>query len=263
MQRSVLVGLFALAGCDRVFNLEDVHGALDPDALDPDARTGYAGAVLADHPVAYWRLGLASAASAVDETPNGNVGSFNGGVTVGALGAVVGDPDTAMTFNGVDAYVAMGDRLSFEGRAPFTVELWARPTEHHAYLGLVSKTDEDAGGFTRKGYHLYSQYQYVGAERNDGMTSQAVSVPKLPLSVWSYVVMTYDGTTLSFYIDATLKGSDATDVAMPPTNNTFAIGARNGGAHSWFFGDIDEVAIYDYALAAPQIENHRRVALGQ
>src|SRR6476661_1044265 len=102
----------------------------DTPAMLIDARTDYAQAVLADLPIAYWRLGSGSLASAPDETGNGNVGTFNGGVAPGGAGALVAFDDGATTFDGVDDSITMGDRLSFEGRAPFSVEAWVRPTTH-------------------------------------------------------------------------------------------------------------------------------------
>lgn len=254
--------MLALAGCDGVFGLEHLEPSKRPDAPSPDARTAYAAAVLADEPVAYWRLGTASTTTAVDETGHGNTGTFGGGAAPGESGALVGDPDPAVLFDGVDDRVTMGDRLSFEGTAMFTIEAWVKPTMHAAYLGVVSKADEDAGGFTRTGYHLYSQYMAAGFERSDGVTNQDVRTGALPLDTWSYVVVTYDGLTLSLYVDGTFQMSSEQLLSIPKTSASFTIGARNGGSQLFFMGAIDEVAIYDRPLGPAAIDAHRRAALG-
>ena len=56
--------------------------------------------------VAYWRLGESSGNVAVDETGNYN-GTYVGTPTLGVDGLLVGDADTAVTFDGVNDYVEM------------------------------------------------------------------------------------------------------------------------------------------------------------
>ena len=88
--------MLGLTGCHLAFELAPPIDAPMSDApMSDDAQVDYAAAVLADGPVAYWRLGAGSA-SAVDVTGNGNTGTFLGGVEPGAPGALVGDPDVAM-----------------------------------------------------------------------------------------------------------------------------------------------------------------------
>ena len=244
-----------LSACDRVFGLDDVHA--------PDARTGYSAVVLADQPAAYWRLGIASTMTAIDETGNGNTGMFLGGASPGAAGAIIGDNDTAVMFDGVDDCVSMGNRLSFEARALYSLEAWVKPTMNASYAGVISKAEENGAGTVRKGYKVFSDSSAVGSERSDGTFVQDARTGKLPLDAWSYVVVTYNGTDLTLYIDGVFQTTTPHQIAIPATSTAFAIGGRNGCAHSFFIGALDEVAVYDYALEPAQIENHRRVALGQ
>ena len=57
----------------------------------------YRAAVLADSPLAYWRLGETSGTVAHDETGNGHDGTYVGGVTLGQPGALTGDANTAVS----------------------------------------------------------------------------------------------------------------------------------------------------------------------
>ena len=252
----------ALSGCHLVFELEP-----GPDApMSDDARTGYAAAVLADAPVAYWRLGTASDVVAVDETGNGNTGTYVGNVLPGAPGALIGDADSATEFDGDDDTITMGDRLSFKDSEAFTIEAWVRPTAHAAnYAGIVSKTDEQNGGATVSGYHLFDQFSKFGCERANGTLSHKAETTELTVNRWTHVAATFDGTELSLYVDAVLQDSSIapTPISIPGTSKPFAIGARNGGTWLMFTGSIDEVAIYDHALEMSQLENHRRVAFGE
>src|SRR5215831_14920886 len=63
--------------------------------------SAYSSAVLADHPVAYYRLGETSGTTAVDSSGNGSNGTYVGGVALGQPGALLpGDTDPAAGFNG-------------------------------------------------------------------------------------------------------------------------------------------------------------------
>lgn len=254
--------LFALSACDRVFQLDDIRS--DATAIPIDARAGYAGVVLADGAAAYWRLGAASGLAAIDETGNGNVGTLLGGLVPGVDGPLVADDDGAFAFDGVDDAITMGDRLEFAGVAAFTVEAWVRPSAHANYLGVVSKSDEDSGGVNKIGYILYDQYQVFGFDRiSDTDTQYVRTTSALPLDQWAYAAVTFDGATLALHIDGALQTTDPNTVPLPATTKPFTIGARNGGEFLYYAGSIDEVAVYDHALEATQIENHRRVALAQ
>jgi hypothetical protein len=244
-----------LGACDRVLGLTK-------QPPPPDAAVGYVGAVLADMPLAYWRLGSPGAAN--DESGNGNTGMLMGNVATGEPGALLTDADTAMRFDGVDDTVNFGDRLAFLGSAPFTIEMWVKPKSHAVnYGGVLSKTDEDPGGSNKVGYMIYDHPTSFGVERHEAGNSQAARTGPLPLDVWAYVVATYDGTTLALYVDGTLKTSDMTRVSIPPTTKPLVLGARNGGLFLRYAGALDEVALYDHALSLERIDAHRRAALEQ
>ena len=61
----------------------------------------YADVVNSLNPVAYWRLGESSGTVAVDETGNYN-GTYVGSPTLGVDGLLLGDTNTAVSFDGVD-----------------------------------------------------------------------------------------------------------------------------------------------------------------
>ncbi|NOX55975.1 MAG: tandem-95 repeat protein, partial [Planctomycetes bacterium] len=77
-----------------------VPGVLANDS-DVDGRKSYSEIVLADGPLAYWRLGESSGPPFVDATGNGrNLTSVSGNPEYGQPGAIMGDPDTAIRFDG-------------------------------------------------------------------------------------------------------------------------------------------------------------------
>ena len=59
--------------------------------------SAYRDTVLADHPISYWRLDETSGTTATD-VQLANTGAYVGSPTLGQPGAIVGDPDTAVSF---------------------------------------------------------------------------------------------------------------------------------------------------------------------
>jgi|GEM_PF-3913207 len=71
---------------------------------------------------------------------------------------------------------------------------------------------------------------------------------------WHYLVGTYDGTTISLYIDGKLDASSTTKVGTLVSDSTsnFEIGARNGTT-LLFQGILDATAVFARALTASEI----------
>ena len=87
----------------------------------------YSAAVLADGPLAYYRLGDSSGTTMTDSSGNGRNGTYAGSPTLGAPGLVIGDTDTAVTFNGTSqqAQVPYG---SWMNTTSLTLEAIIKPT---------------------------------------------------------------------------------------------------------------------------------------
>lgn len=258
----VCVGIVALGACDLVFPL-DVPPA-DAPLLDVsiDAPRTYAEIVLADHPLSYWRLGD-SGAIAKDEM-SVSPGTYRGAIDH-TLGALAGDLDQAATFDGTTYVEVGGNRLDFLATSPFTIEAWVNPKQLIGFAGVVSRDEEASGGNQpHRGYHLYSDVGTVGFERaNNASVQDAHRTTPLPVNTWSYVVVTFDGSALTLYVDAGMVvTSSAPLTPIPMTTGPFLIGARADGTIQRFVGAIDEVALYDHALTPQQIDHHHAVGLG-
>jgi hypothetical protein len=73
---------------------------------------------------------------------------------------------------------------------------------------------------------------------------------------WHSIVVTWSTSVgAKIYIDGTLRGTDTTNIGtLNSSTEDFLIGARNTASPTKFFnGQIDGVAIFDYALSASQI----------
>ena len=178
-----------------------------------DAVTSsYADEVLADSPVGYWRLGETSGTAAADSSPNGLGGVYTNGVALGVGGALNGDPNAAVRFDGTNDLVTMGDPASGAldfGASDFTVEAWVATTDITDRTIVGKKTSgsswwqvtvtDDAGHEGR-----------IRAQIRAGSTRTAYSLGRVDDGAWHHVVVRVDRDSgISFFVDGVASGSKA------------------------------------------------------
>lgn len=103
-------------------------------------QSTYAQSVLADGPLAYWRLGETSGTVAVNATGHGYVGTYTGTVTVGQAGTLTGDGNTAALFDGSNGYLGMPHTAPLQATIAMTAKVQMKKTVDRAYEWLVAKT---------------------------------------------------------------------------------------------------------------------------
>jgi hypothetical protein len=92
----------------------------------------------------------------------------------------------------------------------------------------------------------------AGGGTFDGTIQEASSGTAVPVDRWSDVAVTYDGDTVRLYINAHQVASRAASGAIQISRNPLWIGGNQPyGEH--FTGLIDEVRVYDRALAPAEI----------
>lgn len=218
----------------------------------------YSATVLADGPIAYWRLDDTTTAIAKDSSGHGHDGSYQGGVTFGATG-IPGDGDTAVSFDGTGQMtVSLPSAFDFAGNVPYSIELWAMPASGPTSMGLVGKSTygADAGGYS--GWYLAcASDDTIDSWRNNDETGNPAPAP----GVFLHIVSTYDGTNLSLYVNGQPFSSDPVPAPIAATNAPLIAGTVT----SWgtFVGVLDEIAIYDKALTQKQIATHYARGTGQ
>lgn len=213
---------------------------------------GYREVILGDAPMAYWRLGERTGTSAADETSHGYGGTYTGGYTLGAAGAIAGSADPAVALNGSTGHVALPALGSL---STWTVEAWVKRSGSQgsftgllcdAYGGLVN-WGLFSNAFGADGTQVVGGY-FDGAWRTAGPAT-------LPDGAYAHVVCTCDGTTIRLY----LSGEQAATGACGSTPTSSGVGGYigadiNGNGH--FGGSVDEVAVYAAALSAATIRRH-------
>jgi hypothetical protein len=262
-----LLPLLPLSACNAVLGIDERSlrdaGAGDErvpaEASTPDSPTAqpspYAQAVLADAPVVYLRFGERSGAAAVDQAHHvdGVYPAF--GLTRGIEGALVGDTDTAVAFDGSsNVHVASG--TDFGGLAAFSIELWVKRANAGASAFVVDHETYNP----RQGWVLNLDGTQVGFERysTGGNASMNAPVSLLPEQQWHHVLGTWDGQVSRLFVDGRLSGEGgATTIALPSSGDGFSIGGQNcacTGNH--YVGALDELAIYDHVLTDERAKAH-------
>jgi hypothetical protein len=244
--------------------------AVDPYGTGPGASSGsvtptggattFAGAVLADGPVAYYRLGEGTGSLAADSSGNGNLGDYNSSTTTlgagGALGAPDTDPSTAITETnggGYDAFVGSGASNPLPtGSAARTLSAWIKPTDSgcRVFAGYGLETTDEAFGVGDACDGANSIY--VNGWSDDLEFPTTVNLHD---GNWHFIVVTYTAAgSVTVYVDGAAAGSSQT-IPQPlatPAGTALYIGAGEQGYSSWY-GGLQDLAVYPSALSASQV----------
>ncbi len=278
-----LLACFSAAGCWLTSSFDDLQGdagsVADADVVDASAETGgedggdagtsclastYVASVLADSPVAYYRLDESTGSTTAKDSTGTNDARYEGAVTLGVSGVLA--DDTAVSFDGTSGYVLGAATPAFLAKSPFTIEAWIKPSKiDGTYRGVVS--NENSSITDKDGYTLFVQTNdggpgNAGFERwQSGKSNQTLASP-IAVGSWTHLVATFDGNHLTVF----LNGAQIAQNTAPPVSilsgYTFAIGAMNAGATPTFFaGTIDEVAIYDHVVSSTCIAAHYHLAV--
>ncbi|HSO32003.1 MAG TPA: LamG domain-containing protein [Labilithrix sp.] len=258
----------ALSGGDGAAADASPEGAALPDARADAADAAdaagsrYRAAVLADSPLAYYRL------DDTGDIARDELGAHDGhikGTLAATAGALAGDANRAAAFDGA-SFVEIGDVFPFLGTASFSIEAWARPLAPASDPGcMVAKNVPTDGGSVADGYALFleSDSNQVTQARFHDSVEDGATGPVIEAGKFAHVVSTYDGTTIRLYVDGekVTELTSTSNLAVVPRPLT--LGASRGGAYCYFRGALDEIAIYGSALPGDRIRAHHDAGLGK
>jgi hypothetical protein len=238
----------------------DVSDPITITAQSSGGSPTYSQAVLADSPLAYWRLGEASGTSAADASGNNRTGSYLNTPTLGAPGALSGDANTAVGFDGTNEYVNVPYSAALNPAA-FTVEAWAYVTGGQGtFRSLVTSRDYSPGN--ARGYILYAGNDNNWQLWTGNGSWTVVTGPAVVLNTWTHVVGTYDGSTARLYVNGALAASSGAGYLQNAARPLrIATGATDLTQPQYYLpGRVDEVAVYGSALSAVRVQAHYNAA---
>ncbi len=237
---------------DTLFGGEKVESVENVEAVDGNVQLEHGG-FDSSSTIALWHFDEGSGTTAYDETENDNDGTINGATwTTGKIGK-------ALSFDGVDDYVNIPNESNFDLSGSFSLESWIKTSQIGKVGGIVTK---HYSSDVRGSYCLY-------IESNNKITMMLVRSPNdrdvvladayVNDDKWHHLVGTYDGSSMSLYIDGVLDNSISAFGVAANTNDPVKIGACtsvSGGTSSSanFNGLIDDVAIYNRALTLQEVK---------
>jgi PKD repeat protein len=222
----------------------------------------YATAVLNDGAAGYWRLGETSG-SAQDWTSYA-AATVGGGVQRGQAGALFGDTNAAMTFDGTaSARVYSTRRVA--GPIRFSVEAWFKTgsTAGGKIVGFGSTSGTGDSG-------TVDRHVYMGADGRltFGVFPNAVRTVTSPAAynddAWHQVVASVGQRGMELYVDGNLVATNPDVTFAQPANGYWRIGGDTvtgwpEAAGSSFVGSIDEVSVYGRQLDPIDVLRHRSI----
>jgi hypothetical protein len=240
-----------------------------PDATTPDGGTdesgsdaapseagptsAYAAAVLADAPLAYWRLDEPSGSQTCADQTGHYPAAVVGTVTLGVTGALAHDPDTAAQFN-KSGTVDVGNVLDFPSPAPFSWEVWVKPTSIGDFQEFMSKMTFNGTGNPVNGTYMFAWQgtgMNFGFERfSTGKSTLGIDTPGLTAGSWAHVVGTVDASGAgAVWVNGVKVASGAATGTVAGTSAHLVFGAALPCS-------LDEIAVYDHVLPNARVIAH-------
>ncbi|HEY4415333.1 MAG TPA: LamG-like jellyroll fold domain-containing protein [Verrucomicrobiae bacterium] len=229
----------------------------------PTPTSLYGMAVLADSPIAYWRLGETNGSVAYDYV-GGNNGQYNS-VTLGQPGYSVTDSNKAAVFGpAAPSYVGSISNINFatnSGLPSFSLEAWVKASPQSSDSSVMTKGTGAGGEQFNIDFGAGGDFRFF--VRDAGGGAHLCNSLFAPDGNWHHLVGVCDSTAqmLTLYIDGISQAQAAISGTggIKAANQAMTIGSRQSGTTAYdnqLDGSVDEVAIYATALTPEQVANH-------
>src|SRR4026208_2114820 len=136
----------------------------------------------------------------------------------------------------------------------FSVAAWFKTsTDYNSNAFIVNK----AGASDNMNYGIWmTNAEKVGAgfETSSGNDIFATSPLSYSDGKWHYAVVTFDGTTITLYLDGLPVGTRiASGIPDSGGEEPIRMGANSDGLSNFFVGNVDEIRVWNAALTAQQV----------
>lgn len=143
----------------------------------------------------------------------------------------------------------------------FTLAAWFKTsTDYSSDAFIVNKgglSSDNPGENLNYGIWMSSTEQIKGGfEASNGDNNWVTSPNSYRDGLWHYAVVTFDGSTIKFYVDGVLIASKSTS-ASPDNSGSqpLRVGADSNTLKSFFTGNVDEVRVWNRALSAQEVSD--------
>lgn len=234
--------------------------------LGSGAQASYEQVVVNDKPAGFYYLNETSGTSIIDYSGKGRNGTYHGGITFNQTGGLVGDPKTAIKFDGSSAYLTLPQpnpqNVSPKGNA-FSLEFFMKlnagaSTQPQGLLDTAPQKPDTLWNISSQPIGGISQPVFAWR------FFPTVTIPSTS-QVWRHLVIVFRGhRSIDYYENGSLVNSvsqsNANDYAW---QNPIVVGRVWQGGPSpkpftahYYDAFLQMLAIYDYALSPDQPALH-------
>ena len=154
----------------------------------------------------------------------------------------------SMDFDG-SSYIDVGNNSSLTPTNAISISLWLKTSDTAIYRGLVDKWSSNTGYMLHLGPTGSNQGKPVFAI---GSQSDIVSSTAVNDGNWHHITVTCDNTTCYIYVDGVQTGTGSLTMSGISNSDNLKIAGDNTSTF-YINGQIDGVAIFDYALSSSQV----------
>ena len=186
----------------------------------------------------------------------------------------------AYKFNGTNNYIEV-PYAAENHPSNFTIELWARLDQDTGTWQSPLSSRYGARPWNNlSGYNFYavnglgswsfstgSGGAWEGVGTSTSTIGEIYNGTTLKFGIWTHLASTYDGTTIRFYVNGALVGTDSAGYSrvgfnsIPQRPLRIGAGRTESSAIYFFNGAVDEVRIWNYARTRNEINNKKNAIL--
>jgi len=192
--------------------------------------------------------------NAYDESGNANHGNIYGATLTTDR---KGKANSAYSFDGVSSYISVSNSNSLCPTSALTVSAWVYADDlDHRHIIVAKRINLNT--FPYNSYLLASENASSTQTWTAGISTNSYEIaiknsPIITPNIWYHLLLTYDGSTLSFYVNGVLANSQAKSGNISYSSMDLFIGTDALNAH-YLKGKIDDIRIYNRVLSANEIQ---------
>lgn len=158
--------------------------------------------------------------------------------------------ERSIYFNGVDSYIDAKNTTDLNPNG-FTLSAWIKHNaEDSGTMSILSKRDVP---FT-KGFDLtLTSAHKIQMTWKNNSNQLLTSYTSIPEQQWHHIAVTYNGTTVSIFIDGVLDSTAERTAPIETDASLYIAAAGNAVPSQHFKGYIDEVRIWNTCLTEKQL----------
>lgn len=193
--------------------------------------------------------------NANDESGNNNNGTVYGGALL--TNDRKGNANRAFSFDGVNDYIHINNSSSLQSpNKEITISAWVKPNSISSYGAYIicknSLNNLDPFQY-RLEINTGSQILFGFKDSNTTYVDFYQS-STIKNNEWSFLTVTYNSSSLKFYLDGNLLGSQSFSGSIFSDDKGLDIGRDAHGDSEWHSGLIDDIRIYNRALTEQEIQ---------